>query len=103
MTDQKTRPNATFTGVIPVKATPKKGDSVIIPSLGIIGEIVEIKGNVSNLIYVIKHVGKDGKVTLHEVASIATDAIKLIEQIGTSELFAVIAAWFKNLFKRKKK
>lgn len=103
MTDQKTRPNATFTGVIPIKATPKKGDSVVIPSLGIIGEIIEIKGNVSNLIYVIKHVGKDGKVTLHEVTAIAGDVIKLVEQISRTEVWAVIVSWFKNLFKRKNK
>jgi hypothetical protein len=101
MIDQKKRGNATFTGVIPIKSTPKKGDSVIIPSLGIIGEIVEIKGNVSNLIYVIKHVGKDGKVTLHEVTAIANDVIKLVEKISRSEVWAVIVKWIKNIFKRK--
>jgi hypothetical protein len=101
MSDQKTRDNATYLGqVITVKATPKTGEKVIVPSLNLIGEAVGIYEEAKGLLITIKHAGADG-IDYTDVKTITNEVFVVVEKVSTTKLFQIIKHWFLGLFKKK--
>lgn len=68
----------------------------------IIGEVVEISNQVRNLITKIKVESKDG-VQLVEVSGWVVDAIKIITNVGKTNVFKAFWEWLSGLFKKKNK
>jgi hypothetical protein len=101
MTDpKKNRTEATYVGTMTVvKATPKITDTVTVPSLGIIGEVVDIYKDVKGLVVNIKTSTADG-ITYNEVKTITNDIFVVVDKIDRTKVWAVIKAWFRNLFKK---
>lgn len=101
MTDQKTRAEATFIGqVITVKTAPKIGNQVIVPSLNLIGEAVNIYEEAEGLLVTIKHAAADG-IDYTDVKTITNEVFVVVDKVTTSNLFAIIKKWFLGLFKKK--
>ena len=101
MPDQKTRTEATFIGqVITVKTAPKIGNQVIVTSLYLIGEAVNIYEEAEGLLVTIKHAAADG-IDYTDVKTITNEVFVVVDKVTTSNLFAIIKKWFLGLFKKK--
>jgi hypothetical protein len=68
----------------------------------IIGEVVEISNQVRNLITKIKTESKDG-TELVEVSGWVVDAVKIVTNVGKTNVFKAFWSWFSGLFKKKNK
>ena len=90
----------------PAGRTVKKGDKVKIETgelAGYIGEVVAFYDRGKNWVQTIKVIKDDGKVEFVEVTHVVVSAVQIIEDFTKTNIFKKIAAWFKNLFKKKKK
>lgn len=83
---------------------PKVGDTVVVTKKDgtqYIGIIVEMHTRIKNWITKVKKVNDDGTTTVEEVSELVVDAIIIVKDIVISDLFKVIAQWFRNLFRKK--
>ncbi len=84
----------------------KVGDRVKITSgewAGYIGEVVGFVEKGKNWIETIKVITDNGGVEFVEVTNVVVEFVKLLEDIGKSNVFKKFWKWLKNIFKKKKK
>jgi hypothetical protein len=84
------------------KGSAKIGQKVYVPSLNLVGEVQAISDKVKNLITHIKIAREDGEFDIKEVQDLVVEAIVIVRDVIFSDIWKVIGAWVKGIFKRKK-
>lgn len=77
------------------------GQKVYIPSQDLYGEVVELHGDISNLITKVKVKKKDG-FDFIETTTLVVEAVQIVQKIATSNVFKMVLNFFKGLFGKKK-
>lgn len=87
------------TQIIP-SGEARLGQQVIVPDLGLVGEVVEIALNVENLVLKVKVATADG-FKIVPVEDLLIEAIVIVKKVRFSEVFKLLWVAIKNIFKKK--
>lgn len=77
------------------------GQQVVVPDLGVIGEVIEISNDIENLVLKVKVASEDGFKTV-DVEDLVVEAVVVVKKIRLSEAFKFLWMAIKNLFRKKK-